>query len=122
MFTVLLLLLFFQDCLINKIIIKLETIIHWLENHQLVCFYKSILGIECPGCGTQRAFILLLRGEFSESFLAYPPLLLFLSLILFLLFHLVFKFRKGGTYLMYLFLFTVLVVLINFIYRLIDHG
>lgn len=116
MFTVLLLLLFFQDCLVNRFL-KLETIIRWLENHQLVCFYKSTLGIECPGCGTQRAFILLLRGEFSESFLAYPPLLLFLSLMLLLLSHLVFKFRKGGTYLMYLFLFTVLVVLINFIYK-----
>ena len=113
---------FFQGCLANRFFLKLEAIIQWLENHQLVCFYKSTFGIECPGCGTQRAFILLLRCEFLESFFTYPPLIFFLSLMLFLILHLIFKFRKGGTYLMYLFLFTALIVMINFICRLINHG
>jgi len=113
---------FFRIASLTETYFKLETIIRWLENHQLVCFYKSTFGIECPGCGTQRAFIFLLRGEFLESFFTYPPLLFFLALILFLVLHLIFKFRNGGTYLMYLFLFTALVVMINFIYRLINHG
>ncbi|MBI4929614.1 MAG: DUF2752 domain-containing protein [Bacteroidetes bacterium] len=90
-----------------------------MENHQLPCFFKSAFGIECPGCGTQRAFVFLLKGEFAHSFHAYPPLILFLSLIIFLSMHLAFKFRNGGIYLKYLFLFTVSAVLINFIYRLI---
>jgi len=98
----------------------METIIRWLENHQLPCFYKTNFGIECPGCGTQRAFVFLLKGDFSQSFQTYPPLVLFLLLITFLFLHLVFKFRNGGTFLKYSFIGTASVVLINFIYRLIN--
>jgi len=32
-------------------------------------------GIDCPGCGLQRAIILLLKGEFWASLNMYPPLL-----------------------------------------------
>ena len=105
----------------SALITPVETIIQWLESHQFSCFYKTTFGIECPGCGAQRAFIFLLKGEFSESFSTYPPLMLFLFLILFLILHLIFKFKNGGTYLMYSFLFTASVVLINFIYHLISH-
>jgi hypothetical protein len=56
----------------------------WLENHQLPCAFKTLLGIDCPVCGFQRAFWLLLQGRLSDSFKMYPPLipcLVFLVLI-----------------------------------------
>jgi len=98
-----------------------EAIIHWLEQHQLSCFYKSAFGIECPGCGSQRAFIFLLKGDLPDSFNSYPPLVLFLILFIFLILHLVFKFRNGGTFLKYIFILTAAVVMVNFIYRLTMH-
>ncbi len=49
--------------------------ITWLENHMLPCAYKTLLGIDCPICGFQRAFILLLQGRFMDSFKMYPPLI-----------------------------------------------
>lgn len=55
--------------------------LEWLEAHQLPCWFRSITGMECPGCGFQRALLLLLKGEVKASFLAYPaliPLLFFL--------------------------------------------
>lgn len=58
--------------------------LEWLEAHQLSCWIKSVIGIECPGCGMQRAVLLLLKGDFGTSFSVYPgllPLLLFLILI-----------------------------------------
>ncbi len=100
----------------------LDRITNWLDNHQLPCYFKSNFGIECPGCGTQRAFGLLLKGQFSQSFHSYPPLFLFLSLFIFLTLHLTFKFRNGGIYLKYLFIFTAVAVMINFIYRLVIHS
>ena len=93
----------------------------WLEDHQLPCYFKSNFGIECPGCGTQRAFGFLLKGDIMQSFQAYPPLLLFISLFFFLALHLTFRFRNGGIYLKYLFIITAAAVMINFIFRLIDH-
>ncbi|MCD4729935.1 MAG: DUF2752 domain-containing protein, partial [Bacteroidales bacterium] len=67
-------------------------IIHWLETHQLPCFYKHFLGIDCPGCGMQTAFILLLKGRFIESIIAYPALIPTLFLLSYLMLHLFFNF------------------------------
>jgi hypothetical protein len=81
----------------------------------------KVFGINCPGCGVQRAFIYLLKAEYVLSFTTYPPLLLFLFLHVFLISHLVFKFNKGAVYLKNIFIVTALAVLTNFIYRLITH-
>jgi len=61
----------------------------WLQNHMLPCALKSIFGIDCPICGFQRSFLLLLNGEFSKSFKMYPPLLFALLLILLAFIHLI---------------------------------
>ena len=57
--------------------------LEWLEDHQLPCLFKAVFGIDCPGCGFQRAMLFLLRGQVPESMLAYPaliPILIFLLL------------------------------------------
>lgn len=54
--------------------------IQWLQGHLLPCPFKYITGIDCPGCGFQRAVLALMRGDFHTSFTLYPaaiPLLLF---------------------------------------------
>ena len=47
----------------------------WLEHHYLTCSFKEVSGIDCLGCGMQRSFVSLLRGDIYESVLYYPPLL-----------------------------------------------
>ena len=49
----------------------------------LPCAYKQLFGIDCPTCGAQRSFVLLMEGNFSESFIIYPPLIpvLFLGMV-----------------------------------------
>ena len=50
----------------------------------LPCMNKSLFGIDCPGCGIQRAFLLLIKGEFTEAFLMFPAIyttILFFMLI-----------------------------------------
>lgn len=40
--------------------------------------------IDCPGCGMQSAFILLLKGDIVSSFLTHPALIpLILSIIIY---------------------------------------
>ncbi|MCS6978882.1 MAG: DUF2752 domain-containing protein [Flavobacteriales bacterium] len=41
----------------------------------LPCPSKLWLGLECPGCGLQRAFLALMQGHFEDSFRLYPALL-----------------------------------------------
>jgi Protein of unknown function (DUF2752) len=49
----------------------------------LPCLSKTLFGIECLGCGFQRAFILLLKGNFVAAFEMYPAIY---STLLFLVF------------------------------------
>ncbi len=92
-------------------------LITWLENNLLACPYKKYFGMDCLGCGMQRSFVALLKGDFASSFYLYPALIPLIGLFLFLIVHLIFKFRKGGIWLKYLFIFTVSIVVVNFILK-----
>lgn len=41
----------------------------------LPCPSKLLLGLECPGCGLQRSFLALMRGDVVESLKLYPALM-----------------------------------------------
>lgn len=47
--------------------------ISWLRDHLIPCPFKYLTGLDCPGCGFQRAVLALIDGNFSESFKLYPP-------------------------------------------------
>lgn len=96
----------------------LDKIIAWLESHFLACPYKKYFDIDCMGCGMQRSFIALLKGNFMESFYLYPALLPIVLMILFLPIHLVFKFKNGATILKYLFIFNISIVVISYLIKI----
>lgn len=90
----------------------------FFEKHLFFCSVKSLLGIECPGCGMQRAFVALLRGHLAESLSLNASLLPFLVTILFTVLHLVFGFKNGARWIVILFSITVIVMLTNFVVKL----
>lgn len=45
----------------------------WLKHHLIPCPFKYLTGVDCPGCGFQRAVIALVQGNLRESFVLYPP-------------------------------------------------
>jgi len=93
--------------------------LEWLESHQIPCIYKSILGIECPTCGFQRAFILLLKGDLAKSLLVYPALIPTLVLIVILISWLVF--RKPRWSLVKRFIqIDLALIFITYIFRLVS--
>jgi len=96
-----------------------DKLIRWLESHQQACFYKKYLGVECPGCGMQRSFIELLKGNIVESIVLFPALIPIILLILFLGFHLIFKFRAGAYILKILFIINTSILVLNYIYKLL---
>lgn len=97
----------------------LYSLTHWLENNMQTCGFKKAIGFDCPGCGTQRAFIALLKGQVMESIRLYPALIPMLILFLFLILHLKFKFTKGGIYLMYTFILVVSIILISYFFKML---
>jgi len=55
-----------------------------IEDFMLTCPSKKFLGIECFGCGAQRAVVMVFEGRFSEAFHLFPAvytLLLFLGMV-----------------------------------------
>ena len=97
----------------------LLNIIHWLEVHQLPCIFKSVTHIDCPGCGIQRSFVLLLKGDASASFFMYPALVPIVFLFVMLLLHVILKIRNGAVILKYMYLFCTGIILVSYIYKLL---
>ncbi len=81
------------------------------------CFWKDNFGMECPGCGFQRAFNLLLEGKFWESIQMYPALIPMLLLVVFLILHLIFRFRFGARALLYSSLGITAVIFASYIVK-----
>ncbi len=57
-------------------------LVEFLEENQQQCSIKSQFGVECLGCGTQRAIIDLLKGDIKQSFVDQPAVLLFIIYVI----------------------------------------
>ncbi|HOV10545.1 MAG TPA: DUF2752 domain-containing protein [Bacteroidales bacterium] len=97
-------------------------IIHWLEHHTAPCLFKSIFGIECPGCGTQRAIIELLKGNFIDSLKAWPALPPVTLMMCYLVLFLVFRFKNGHKILVVFFIVNAIIITGNYIYKFTIHA
>jgi len=83
------------------------------------CHWKSTYGIDCFGCGFQRALNLLFQGEFIESLKLYPALTPIIFTFLFTALHLRFSFKNGAKYVIILFSSSVAIMLISYFYKLL---
>ena len=97
----------------------LLNIVSWLEAHQLPCIFKQATHIDCPGCGIQRSFVLLLKGDVSASFFLYPALMPIILLFAVLLLHVILKIRNGAIILKYMYFFCTGIILVSYIYKLL---
>jgi Protein of unknown function (DUF2752) len=96
--------------------------ISWWQKHMLPCAYKYFFGIDCPICGAQRSFILLLQGDFAESFKMYPPLLFLLILICLVVAYLIFPAVIKLIYLKRYSTFILIMISINYVFKIITHN
>ncbi|MBQ4821243.1 DUF2752 domain-containing protein [Aquimarina sp. MMG016] len=74
--------------------------------------------MNCLGCGLQRSFVLLLKGNLAESFLMYPALIPMLFMMSFLIAHLIFKFKNGAKTLQYFYILNIILIITNFIIKI----
>ena len=45
-----------------------------MEEYMLPCMHKKLWGIDCIGCGTQRAAYMVTQGEFVSAFKMFPAI------------------------------------------------
>jgi hypothetical protein len=92
--------------------------IEWLANHQLPCIFKLVLGIECPTCGFQTAFIFLLKGNLHKSLLTFPALIPCILLFAVLIFYAFFK-KPGWIWIKRLMMFDLCLIFMSYFVKMI---
>lgn len=96
-----------------------QQFIIWLEKNLATCTFQKHFGMCCPGCGFQNSLIALFKGDISESIHLYPALLPILSLVTLSFLHLKFKFSWGTITLKILFLISIILVLRNYLQKIL---
>lgn len=86
---------------------------------KLSCKIKDTTGFECPGCGIQRSFELLINGEFLASIKMYPGLIPMILTLGILLFHSYKGTMKTLTILKISLIFTGLIITINYLFYIL---
>ncbi len=93
--------------------------IEWLEKHMIQCPVKQTTGLNCPGCGMQRAIVELLKGNIIESIYSYPALIPLISMFTYLILHIIFNFKNGAKILKIFFIINTIVISLNYIISII---
>lgn len=88
-----------------------------MEEYMLPCTNKMLFGVECTGCGMQRALLLLFQGDFIGAFKMYPAIYTFIPLIILVVLTIFDKKRKYNKLLIILAVINALLMIINYIYK-----
>lgn len=88
------------------------------EDFMLPCLSKQILGMECFGCGLQRATLLVFQGEFIEAFKMYPAIYTLIMFALFLGYNLLFKIKYSEKIKLILVVLNIIIIVISYLIKL----
>lgn len=88
-----------------------------MEEYMLPCLNKEIFGLECLGCGIQRATAYLFKREFILAFKMYPAIYTLILLIFFLVISLFFKIKHSEKIKAGLLILNLIIILINYLVK-----
>ncbi|TRZ43767.1 DUF2752 domain-containing protein [Robertkochia solimangrovi] len=87
----------------------------------LPCLNKKLFGVECMGCGMQRAFWLLIDGKFSEAFFMYPAIYTLIPLFAFLIVKNFLTIKYANKILVILVTINIAIIAGNYLLKLLNH-
>lgn len=90
-----------------------------MEEYMLPCLSKKLFGIDCFGCGIQRAVVLLFQGEFEAAFYMYPAIYSMLLFFLFIGINFIDKSRNYHKIIMTLGVITAIMMVTSYFYKLL---
>ncbi|MBE4947773.1 DUF2752 domain-containing protein [Chryseobacterium culicis] len=88
-----------------------------IDDFMLTCPSKKYLGVECLGCGAQRAVVLVFEGKFSEAFQMYPAVYTLLLFFFTLGLSFIDKKRKYGRVLMMMIVVNLMIIVLGYLYK-----
>lgn len=88
-----------------------------INDFMFTCPSKKFLGVECLGCGAQRAILLVFEGKFTEAFQMYPAVYTLLLFFFTLGLSFIDKKRKYGNILMIMIIINLIIMVIGYMYK-----
>lgn len=88
-----------------------------MEQYMLPCVHKKIFGIDCFGCGTQRAIMLLLEGDIVAAFKMFPAIFTTILFFIFVALHFIDKSRNYTKMLIFLAICNAVIMIISYFYK-----
>ncbi|UEQ78581.1 DUF2752 domain-containing protein [Chryseobacterium arthrosphaerae] len=88
-----------------------------VEDFMLTCPSKKFLGVECLGCGAQRAVVLVFEGKFSEAFHLYPAVYTLLLFFFTLGISFIDRKRKYSNILLGMVAVNLVIMVIAYVYK-----
>lgn len=79
---------------------------------------KALFGIDCPGCGAQRAVRLLFTGEFDAAFHMFPAIYTTILFFILLAVHLLDKARNYHKIVIGTAILNAVIMIISYIYKI----
>ncbi len=88
-----------------------------MEDFMLPCLNKKFFGIECLGCGFQRATALLYNGDFVAAFKMYPAIYTLLLFGFFLIINMIWKIKHADKIRPTLFIVNMAIIIVSYAYK-----
>ena len=92
-----------------------------LERFMIPCINKKLFGVECLGCGTQRALVLLFKGDFVGAFYMFPAIYTTVLFFGILGLHFIDKSRNYHKSTIFLAIVNAIIMIVSYIYKMIIH-
>ena len=81
------------------------------------CLTKKLFGIDCFGCGIQRALFLLFQGDFEGAFYMYPAVYSMILFFLTIFFNQIDKRRNYHYFIISLGIITAIIMVVSYVYK-----
>ena len=95
-----------------------QTILN-LEKYMIPCLNKKLFGIECLGCGMQRAIVLILKGDFIGAFFQFPAIYTTLLFFGFVGLHFIDKGRNYHKLMVGVAILNAIIMIVSYIYKMV---
>lgn len=91
-----------------------------MEDYMIPCMNKSLFGVDCFGCGTQRALLLLLEGDFVGAFKMFPAIYTTVLFFFLVALHFIDKSRNYKNSLILFAIVNSIIMVSSYFYKLLN--
>ncbi|RKF03420.1 uncharacterized protein DUF2752 [Tenacibaculum lutimaris] len=89
-----------------------------LEDYMLPCLNKQFFGMDCLGCGIQRALSLVFHGEFIAAFKMYPAIYTLLTLAFVVAINFFYKVKYAQKIISILAIVNIAIIVISYVIKM----